>query len=202
MTVQTLIREKTYTIEEYFKMEEKANQKSEFRNGKIVAMPGGTFNHAKIGGNIFANLYATLDEDYDVISSDYAIHLPEFNHIVYSDTCVIKGEPEFHNKNTRAILNPVLIFEVASESTEKYDRYTKFKKYKTLPSFEEYVLVSQDMPIVEVYLKVGENWQSKTYIGLEEIVELHSIDAKLKMQDIYKKVNDLLDPQLLIDWEK
>ncbi len=96
-------------------------------------------------------------------------------------------------------MNPLVIFEVISDSTEKYDRYGKFKKYKTIPTFQEYVLVEQNMPVVEVYLKNGAIWQSTTYIGLEETVTLQSIGCDLKMSTIYKKVKGLLNPQMIMN---
>lgn len=192
-------KEKVYTLEEYFELEEKATQKSEFRNGKIIAMPEGTITHGIIIGNIFANLFINLADQYTVLNSEIAIYIPSHNHSVYADNCVVKGELEQHRNKNRAILNPIVIFEVASDSTEKYDRYGKFKKYQTLPSFQEYVLVEQDMPIVEVYLKNENSWQSTTYIGLEETVKLECIGAALKMTDIYKKVKGLLPPQMMLD---
>ena len=197
------VLEKLYTVEEYFKQEERANYKSEFRNGKIVPKlrdAGGSFAHNKIGLNIAVALSNILKDDlYDVINSDHAIHIPKPNHFVYADVSVVKGEPQLYNDGNQGILNPTVIFEVASDSTEKYDRYGKFKKYKTIPTFQEYVLVEQDVPIVEVYLKNKDVWQSSTYIGLEETVLLQSINCSLKMTDIYKKIKGLLNPQTIMD---
>lgn len=200
MVAEVLTKEKLYTIEEYFKLEEMASDKNEFRDGKIVAMSGGSYKHSRIITNIVGLLFNLIDDEiFSVINSDHQIQIPAYNHFVYSDTFVIKGEPQLYKGGNQGILNPLLVFEVLSPSTARYDRYTKFQKYKTLSSFEEYVLVEQEVPIVEVYLRNGDVWQSTTYIGLDKTVKLESIDTELKMTDIYKKVKGLLNPQTMLD---
>ena len=200
MVAEVLAKEKLYTVEEYFKLEEMASCKNEFRNGKIVAMSGGSLNHSRIVLNIAIIVSQLIDENtFEVFGSDHQIQIPAYNHFVYSDTFVIKGEPQLYKGGNQGILNPILVFEVLSPSTARYDRYTKFQKYKTLPSFEEYVLVEQEVPIVEVYKKNGDVWESTTYIGLDKTVKLTSINTELKMSDIYKKVNDLLNPQTMLE---
>lgn len=203
MVAEVLVAEKIYTVAEYFELEEKAQYKSEFRNGKIVAMAGGTLAHSMIIGNIFGYLFATLADDFMVLNSEIAIFLPTYNHFVYADNCIVESLPKLYKNNKQAIINPKVIFEVASTSTAKYDRSSKFKKYKSLDTFEEYVLIDQEMPIVEVYFKNKDTtWQSNIYIGLEEEVHLQSVDTRLKMTDIYKKITDLQDPQILMDFGK
>ena len=198
--IADLVVEKHYTIEEYFIMEERANCKSEFRNGKIFKMLEGTYSHSKIGLNIaIASSNVIGDDNYEVVSNDHAIYIPKYNHFVYSDTCVIKGEPEFHKGRNQGILNPTVIFEVFSSSTEKYDRFGKFNKYKTIPTFTEYVLVDQEMPVVEVFSKNELGWQQNVFIGLEDTIKLQAIGYELKMVDIYKRVKGLLDPQAILE---
>ena len=202
--IATILKKETlYTLEKYFELEEKANYKSEFRNGKIVSrnigMAGGTLNHSKIMTNITVNLVNTVADNYDVFNSELAIYIPKYNHAVYPDVCVVEGEPEMYQNRNRAILNPILIVEVASDSTDKYDRTNKFRKYKSLPSFKEYVLVDQDTPVVDVFFKDKLGWRMKTYVGLDEMVHLQSIGLELKMAAIYKKVKGLIDPQAILD---
>lgn len=199
MVANILTKEKLYTIDEYFEIVEKTNQRNEFQNGKIITMPGGSFAHNKIIGNIYTQSDFLLGEAFDIIHSEQAIYLSEYNHIVYADNCIIEGKPEMYQSGKRAIMNPVVIFEVASKSTEKYDRFSKFEKYKTIPSFKEYVLVDQEMPIVEVFLLKDEIWQRNIYIGLDEIVRLNAVDIEIKMTAIYRKVKNLLDPQTMLD---
>ena len=199
MVAEILAKEKLYTIEEYFDIIEKSNHKNEFRNGKIVEMPGGSFSHNKIIGNIYAQLYNLLEDNYDVIHSEQAIYLPQYNHILYADNCIIKGDPQMYQGKKIALLNPLVIIEVASKSTEKYDRFAKFEKYKSISTFEEYIIVDQEMPIVEVFLLKNDVWQRNIYIGLDEVLKIESVGVEIKMTAIYKKITNLLDPQAMLD---
>jgi len=139
------------------------------------------------------------NDELTVFPSDQKIYIEDRNKIVYPDTCVVLGKTEIYNN--QAILNPTLIVEVASKSTEKYDRTGKFRLYQSLPSFTEYVLVNQEAAIVEVLYKMAENkWQLTSYIGLDKVVTLESLGVELKMSDIYRKAEDLKDPQSIIDF--
>lgn len=193
-----------YTLGEYFKLEEKAAYKSEFVNGKIIPMAEGTINHGKISGAIYALLFMLFfdkEDELAVFSNDQKVYIPNYNRTVYTDTCVVLGKTETQNNGNQTILNPTLVVEVASKSTEQYDRTGKFRLYQSLPSFKEYVLVNQEAPIVEVLYKIAENkWQLTSYIGLDKVIELESLGVKLKMADIYKKAKDLKDPQSAFDF--
>lgn len=197
---------KCYTLEEYFQLEESATQKNKFVNGKIIPMAGGTINHGKISGNIYAlllMLFFNSDKEINVFSNDQKIYLAEHNRVTYTDTCVVIGSTETYQGGDQAILNPTLIVEVASKSTERYDRSVKFRMYQSLPSFKEYVIVNQYMPIVEVFYKIGENkWQMTSYVGLDKVVQFDTLEVELKMSDIYKKIKDLKDPQIDIEFPK
>ncbi|MFK7948110.1 MAG: Uma2 family endonuclease [Saprospiraceae bacterium] len=195
---------KRYTLEEYFELEEKTPSKNEFVNGKIIPMAGGTIEHGEITGHIYAlllMLFFNSDELINVYSNDQKVYVEEYRRIAYTDTFVVVGETERHQGKNQTITNPTLIFEVASESTEKFDRTGKFRMYQSLPSFKEYVIVSQTMPIVEVYYKIEDNkWQITSYIGLDKIVKFDTLDVELKMSDIYKKITNLKNPQTYIEF--
>lgn len=192
---------KRYTLEEYFQLEERTPHKNEYSNGKIIPMAGGTYNHNRISLTIMALLYMMLDDNVELFGSDQTIYIPDYNKVVYPDGCIAFGNLESHDNKKYGLTNPTLIIEVASKSTEKYDRTTKFRMYKSLPSFKEYVIVNQDIPIVEVFHKIDENtWKVTSYIGLDKTVQFETIDAQLKMSDIYKKAKDLKDPQLDIEF--
>jgi Uma2 family endonuclease len=191
-----------YSLAEYLELEEKAAYRSEFRNGKIIKMLGGTFAHTRLISNIFKLLGKLEGDTFETLSSDQTIFIPAYNQAVYSDTLVITDEPEFYEGNNHVIINPTLVIEVLSKSTERYDRSEKFRKYQTLNTFQEYVLIDQKRPIVDVLYKEAErDWRMKTYVGLEESIYLKSIDVTLKMADIYKKVGDLKDPQAVLEFE-
>lgn len=155
MTVNVLekVKEKIFTIEEYYDLEAKSHRKSEFGNGKITPMPNTTINHDEILGNIFGELYilSLQKNTFRVFNPEQKVHIEAYNQMVYSDSWAVLGEIQKFDKY--AIKNPIIVFEVASPSTINYDRNDKFRKYKSLPSFQEYMLINQNMPSVEVFSK-------------------------------------------------
>ena len=168
------------------------------RNGKIVTISGGTLEHSHISGNIYLIMrlvIKTLSEKYRVFSNDQKIYIPAHNHSVYADTFVVKDSPEIHDKSSFSVTNPMIVFEVLSKSTANYDRSGKFRKYQTLASFQEYVLIDQTMPIVDVLVKTDEGWIMNTYIGLDALVPLKTMNCEIKMSDIYENVDNLKDSQ-------
>jgi Uma2 family endonuclease len=202
--IEILEKEKLLSAEDYHKLEEIAKHKSEFRNGKLVAMPGGSSNHADIIGNIYMTLRLTLKKSgkkFRVFNSELKVFLAAYNQNVYPDSFVVTEKPKYVD-NKFSVSNPTLIVEVLSESTAHYDRSRKFLKYKSLPSFTEYVLIEQDVPMVDVITKKDGNWIIKSYVGLEDTVILESIGCQIKMQDIYENVEDLESPQGIFDFEE
>jgi Uma2 family endonuclease len=200
MTVNTIDaqKEKVFTIDEYYELEENSVHKNEFRNGKIITMPNASINHNRISTNILVQLsiLSYKEQAFEVFSPDQKNHISEKT-VVYPDVSVVLGAIEKHNKF--AITNPILLFEVASQSTARYDRGGKFKKYQSISSFKEYVLVDQETPSVEVFFKTELGWVVEIYLGLEETVQLKSIDCEIKMSDIYRTIEDLEYPQGKMD---
>ena len=188
--MQTEIDEKVYTAKEYLAFEERAKNKHEFYNGKIVKMPGATYQHNRIATNIIVELSILLKEKkFEVLNSDMKIHIPQLESFVYPDAVVIFEKVQFYENRTDVIINPLLIVEVASRSTKKYDRTTKFEYYKTLPSFKEYVLVEQVQPWVIASYKIADRtWQDTEAASLEESVYLQSVDCTLEMKRVYHGV--------------
>lgn len=202
--IEVIDKEKLLTVEEYHKQEETATHKSEFINGKLSPMPGGSSNHADIIGNIYMSLRLTLKslgKNFRVFNSELKIYIEAFKQNVYPDTFVVTEKPQYVD-NKFSVSNPTLIVEVLSDSTGRYDRGQKFLKYKSLPSFAEYVLIEQDMPMVDVITKKEDNWIIKTYVGLEDTVVLESIGCEIPIADIYKNVEDLENPQGVLDFEE
>lgn len=194
MTVFAPPKKRLYTLEEYLALEEISEVKHEFHAGNRIEMPGGKLNHNAIGMNIGYALIQALDnanKNCLVLSSDMKIFIPAVNRGLYPDAAVLCETPLFYADRQDILLNPILIVEVLSESTEAYDRGEKFNYYSTLPSFREYVLVSQDKPLVEVlYLQnpVENLWKHSLAEGLEAEVQLYSLDCKITLKDIYKRV--------------
>lgn len=184
-------REKIYTIEEYLQLESRSLEKLEFDNGKIIEMSGADPVHNMIAVRIMAELVFALDEkdkEYFVLNSDQKIQIPDYNQFVYPDAVVICEKIEYY-PGSNAIVNPLLVVEVLSPGTESYDRSGKFIKYKSIPSFMEYVLVRQDKPWVSAFYRQETHlWADTISKGLESNIYLKSIDCTLDLKKIYRGV--------------
>jgi Uma2 family endonuclease len=184
------------TLAEYRAIAENAEVRYEYANGEVTTMPGGSSAHSCIAVDITTCLnIAVRNTSFQVYNGDLRIWIPNFNQGTYADILVINGEPEFNEGRTDEILNPMLIIEVLSPSTEAYDRGDKFRKYRSINSFCEYLLVSQSEPYVEHYHNVSgvsprENrWQLQIYDGIDQLIALQSVNVDLSLQEIYRRVN-------------
>jgi len=183
-----------YTREDYLEIEDQAEGKSEFYDGEIIAMSGGSRNHSVICLNLNWGIRnATAHTDCLGFDSNMKLDISEHNLFLYPDVTVVCGDIVFSENRSDMITNPVLIIEVLSPGTEQFDRGDKFKYYRSLPSLLEYVLVSQSQPRVGVYYRQDEkNWLYSVSEGLESSVMLRTIRYELALKDIYHKV----------DWKK
>ncbi|MDQ2098160.1 MAG: Uma2 family endonuclease [Tychonema bourrellyi B0820] len=183
-----------FTLDEYRAIEETAEERHEYCNGEIIAMSGGSPAHSRITVDVTTFLNVALrDTNFQTYNGDLRIWIPGFNHGTYPDITVIDGEPEFNADRTDEILNPLLIVEVLSPSTEAYDRTEKFRKYRSIPSFCEYLLVSQTEPYIEQYYNCdrpnSDRWQWQVYDGLDRAIVLHSLNIELPMSEVYRRIN-------------
>lgn len=196
--IETLEKEKLYTLAEYFALSERSEEKLEFHNGKIITMSGGTTNHGGIAARIIAMLVLMIDDEdkpFMVYTSDVKIQIPDYGKFVYPDASVVSQQPEYYKNRRDTIVNPLLVVEVLSPSTEKYDPVStagtsKFMAYRTIPSLREYVLVDQDQPRVTTFFRnESQHWEDADAIGLEDNVRLRSIDCEVPLARIYKNIN-------------
>ncbi len=185
----SMTEKKTYTPEEYLALEEKAEEKHEYINGEIIPMAGGTINHNQIAGNIYANLKFLLKgQKYRIFIGDVRLWIPRNNQYTYPDVMVISGEPIFHKGNT-TITNPLLVMEVLSQSTQDYDRGTKFTYYRSIPELQEYILIDQYSCKIEHFSKNNQGqWLLKEYETQEETIFLECLNLQLNISDIYEQV--------------
>lgn len=182
-------KQKRYTADEYLALEEKVEYRSEFEDGIITAMAGGTLDHARMTNNIDRAFGRKLKESCESVTSEVKIRVEDNRKFYYPDVFVICGEPQYYDKRKDTITNPILIVEVLSDSTEAKDRGEKMLAYRTLESLQEYVLVSQDKAVVEQYIKIADgNWIHKATIGLNSTVRFESIEVELTLEEIYKRV--------------
>ncbi|MGB3291715.1 MAG: Uma2 family endonuclease [Phormidesmis sp.] len=189
MTVAASIT-KLYTAEEYLALEVESEIRSEFRNGEIVEMTGGTPAHNEITATfIFLLKSALRKQPYSIFVTDQRLWLPEANRYTYPDVMVTPRPAELQPNRQDTVMNPILIAETLSSSTEAYDRGDKFTYYRTVEAFQEYVLIEQYRPHVEHYVKQGENeWLFRDYSGLESSFVLSSVGVEIALADLYEAV--------------
>ena len=186
-----LTEQRYYSIEEYLALEEAADYKSEYIDGEIFPMAGGSTNHNRIAGNFYAALnFAFKTEDYDVFMSDVRLWIPKKRIYTYPDVMVICGKPEYYNNRTDTITNPRVIIEVFSDSTKGYDRSKKFEGYRMIPTVQEYLLLDQNRRYIEHFSKMdNKRWSFAEYNELDETIALSSVSFEIAVADIYNKVN-------------
>ena len=189
MAAMTTISKK-YSVAEYLALEIESGQKIEYYNGKLHSMSGGTIPHNRIARNIFTELHMALKEEFEVFGSDQKIFLPKYNLYVYPDAVVVAESPIETKSEANAIINPLLIVEVLSPSTSGYDKGDKFIQYQSLPTFEEYALIRQDLPGIQtIFREEPDLWLSKEYSGLDSQVYLRSVDVTIDFRRIYKNID-------------
>ena len=182
-----------FTPDEYRVMEETAAERHEYCNGEIIAMAGGSEVHSAIASNLLIYLgFLLRDSNFRLYNSDLRVWIPEYNCGTYTDLMVVDGQPQLNGDRTDEILNPLVIVEVLSPSTEGYDRGDKFRKYRSLPSFCEYLLVSQTEPYIEQYHKLddsSERWQWQVYDHLDQSILVHSLNVEVPLGEVYRRIN-------------
>lgn len=184
-----------FTADEYLEQERRSEAKHELIHGEIVAMAGASPRHNAIAGNVVGALRTLLkDRRCLVFPSDQRVHAEATGLFTYADITVACGSLRFHSKFRDTLVNPCVIVEVLSDSTEAYDRGAKFAHYRTLASLEEYVLVSQHEQKIEHYrrLETGQ-WVLTVYEGEAAVVDLPTLGGALSLAEVYAKL-DLLAP--------
>ncbi|TAN65840.1 MAG: Uma2 family endonuclease [Methylobacter sp.] len=183
-----------YTDEEYLTLERNASYKSEFHDGQIYAMTGASRKHNLITVNIAGELRSQLKKrPCEAYINDMRVKSAEARNYHYPDIAVVCGTPHFEDAQVDTLLNPTLLIEVLSPSTEAYDRGGKFAHYRKIPTLREYLLVTQDQPSIERYMRQGDVWILSEAIGLEASMPLESIDCVLSLREVYDKVLDDTD---------
>ena len=181
-----------YTLEEYFELERNADARLEYWDGEIFAMSGVDPDHDQIESNLHLRLRLQLEgKPCRVYLANTRIKVPSLPPYRYGDLSALCGEAQYEKiGGIRTLVNPQLIIEVLSESTEAYDRGDKFSYYKSIPSFCEYLLIAQHRPHVTHYLKQPDGrWLQAECNHLEDVVQLVSLNCALSLQEIYEYVN-------------
>lgn len=174
------------TYGEYAEREGTGECKHEFLDGEVYAMAAGTIEHGRMGTRVRRAIEATLPSGCDcfVDGPDIRIRTPSGKG-TYPDGFVICGRLERDTEDRDSVRNPIVIVEVLSKETEGYDREGKFEHYRSVPAFQEYVLVSYRKPLVESHLRNPDGSWTTTFAGAGEVLHLRSIEARINVDDIY-----------------
>jgi Uma2 family endonuclease len=176
--------------EEYLERERQAEYKSEYRNGEIVAMAGASLVHARIISNLIIEIGSRLrGGPCGAFSTDLRLAVRAANLFTYPDVMVVCGEPQLADRHRDVVLNPIVLIEVLSKSTAKYDRGEKFAAYRTIFSLMEYLTVAQDEVYIQHWTRqAGEQWPMEEFRDPKALVTLRSIGVELRVSDVYEKV--------------
>ena len=185
----TAVPKRKLTVQEYLELEAKSDVKHEFLNGEMFAMAGASRQHNDIGANITVRLgMQLLDGSCKLYGSDQRVQVEDTGLYTYPDVTVVCGPREYSGVDPNALVNPRVIFEVLSPSTERHDRTTKVRHYSRIPTLQEYVLVSQTQPEILHLFRNGDTWSFDVLFELDDVLEFKSIAARLKLSDIYRDV--------------
>ena len=188
--MSAVLEKNRYTAEDYLTLERSASSKSEFHDGQILAMTGASRKHNLVSGNIYRELSLQLKKrPCEAYINDMRVKAAQANSYHYPDIAVVCGTPQFEDAQVDTLLNPTLLVEVLSPSTEAYDRGGKFAHYRKIDTLREYLLVL-DQPGIERYVRQGDVWILTEAVGLEASVALESIDCVLSLREVYDKVLD------------
>jgi Uma2 family endonuclease len=183
-------RRVTATEDEYLAFERSSPERHEYVNGEIIAMAGGSPRHAALAMNVGRELGNRLEgRPCAVLSSDCRVHVPATGLYTYPDVTVACGKAELHAQDRNVLLNPTLIVEVLSDSTEAYDRGAKFAHYRRIPTLVAYVLVSQSERRIELFQRATEDrWELTERVG-EGVLAIPALDIVLDLDRIYANLD-------------
>lgn len=180
-----------YTIEEYLELEKRSEEKYEFWNGHVWSMSGASYAHNQIVMNLSIDLGSQLrDKGCSAYPADMRIKVPSYGPYRYPDLSALCGEPKLDKfGGFEMLINPRLIIEVLSDSTEAFDRGDNFSYYKSIESFTEYLLVAQHRPHISQFVKHGDGfWMNYEFNDLKDVIELRSVQCSVPLSTVYQNV--------------
>lgn len=188
-----------FTAEEYLEFERNADVRHELINGEVYEMAGAVKRHNQISTNIIRLLgNQLLERDCNFYANDMRIKIADAGNYTYPDIVAVCGEEIYEDATEDTLLNPMLIVEILSKSTEAYDRGGKFESYQTIESFHEYVLITQEPFRVEQFVRKDRNvWTYFEFRHAEDVVRLSSIDCEFVLSDIYHKIKQKFPKEVI-----
>ena len=188
MALRARVQE-SYSVDEFLRAEDAAEARSEYVDGQIFAMAGGTDSHIQISFNLTKILAEKLRDKCRAYQSEMKVRVEQTNAFYYPDVTLVCGNQRFFRGRRDVVENPILLVEVLSDSTKEYDKNDKFFAYQNIESFKEYLLVSQDKHVIQQYIRQPDgNWKIKATFGMDSTVYLESVDVAIPMRDVYDLV--------------
>jgi Uma2 family endonuclease len=181
---------KYITPEEYLAMEEAAAYKSEYYRGEIFAMAGASKNHDRVALDLGTSINIALKGTHcEAFTDDMKLWIKAKTLFTYPDLMIVCGKAEFYEGRDDIITNPLVIFEILSDSTKKYDRIEKFEFYRSVPSFQEYILIDQyRIHVEQMYLETPNKWILSEYNEITDVLKLAKVKVQIPLQEIYRRV--------------
>ena len=184
------LAERVYTATEYLALERAAEHRSEFVDGRILTKSGGSLAHNYLVGNVLVGMRTQLrDRSCNILCNAMRVKVSETGMYAYPDVVALCEPPQLEDAYDDTLLNPAVIIEVLSDSTEKYDRGEKFAHYRRLESLREYILIAQDKIRVEQYVRHGEHWMLSEISDPEDILRIETLGCEIALRDIYDRVD-------------
>ncbi len=179
------------TVEEYLAYEDSIEGKAEYSNGEIFVMAGASVNHNRITSNLHFELRRRLSANgCDVFAGDFKIFMADVNTFYYPDISIFCGPIDLVDERNDIADNPLVLVEILSDSTRHFNRGDKKHQYMTLPSLQEYIIVEQSRALVDVYWRNPQGkWQYDTYLNIDDVVLINSLNVSIPMQEIYARVS-------------
>jgi Uma2 family endonuclease len=188
-TIMSTRAERLYTADEYLVIERASDHKSELVNGRMYAMTGATFPHNRIVSNIVINVGALLQgRRCSVLSNDQRVKVSRTGMYTYPDVIALCDPPQLEDAHLDTLLNPSVIFEVLSKSTELYDRGEKFSHYRKIESLREYILVAQNEVRVEQFVRHGDHWMLSELVDLSDVLRIQALGCEISLGSIYDQI--------------
>lgn len=189
MITQTEIKQ--YTVDKYLELEIASETRSEYSNGEIIPITGGTPNHNDIAGNLYILLKSALKgKDYRTFYADQRLWIPRVSLYTYPDVMVLPNPLELQTGRKDTVVKPCFIAEVLSKSTQNYDRGEKFVAYRTIPSFQEYLLIDQYRIHVEHHVKTGAHqWLFSEYDDPTVSLSLSTFELQIQIAELYENID-------------
>jgi Uma2 family endonuclease len=184
------LKSQYYSPEEYLELEKNSETRNEYLNGEIIPMAGGTTNHNQLAINFCRAFPLSINNrDYYIYINDVKLWIENYRFYTYPDLMIIEDQPIYQSDNTTVVINPKVIIEVLSDSTQNYDRTDKFRAYRSLSSFQEYILISQSSYYIEQFSKQdNQQWLFNAIEGENSNLSLVTVDFSISLSNLYQRI--------------